>query len=168
MFAPIFILCGKSSPPALPPTPSPLAFIFVVICCQSRKIQLVPQCVHRQTEGKKLRCNVKCFAAIPHCLSVTLFVVCAVCVNSFLAAAAVICLMRVCRMRRLHTLMFTRFGCVHKHSFLQFIYYFGFRTIYRSAWNENNKKKKVKERTQNPFFSMAAPASHFYLKESSM
>lgn len=80
---------------------------------------------------------------------------CLLCVNSFLAVAVVIYLIRVCRMRRI--LMFSHFICINIYIFFAiYLFIFGFSTIYRST--EEEIEKKINKHIRNhPFFLQRLP-----------
>lgn len=149
---------SNHSPP--PPAFDSLAFIFVIICCQSGKIQLGWQCVpvHRQKRREKK------YDAMSNALQyyhIVYLCHCLLCVNSFLAVAVVIYLIRVCRMRRI--LMFTDFICINIYIFFAiYLFIFGFSTIYRST-EEEVKEKSQQTHTESSIFSSAvAPSSHYF------
>lgn len=80
LFAFTFILCGKTVQPLT--SPARLWFVGFHFCgnlLSKRKDSIgmtMCACAPLKKEREKIRCDVKCLAVLPHCLSVPLFVVC--------------------------------------------------------------------------------------------
>lgn len=129
LFAFTFILCGKTVQPLT--SPARLWFVGFHFCdnlLSKRKDSIgmtMCACAPSKKEREKIRCDVKCFAVLPHCLSVPLFVVC-----EFFFGCRCCYLLDSCMS---NALMFTHFICINIYIFLQFIYLFLASVQYTAA-----------------------------------